>query len=219
MITEKNYITASFIDSERKNIEVLLKNDEETKVYPYILEYNPDNPICKELLEICSLDQIHENTWEKKKEEVKLFEDSIIRIAEKKGLLKTAIKTAKERIKESEKTAKHNIKEAERRNIAHVSSHHEEIVRLEKAEFLKKIKIDRKAEAEEYFNTLFEFLLTNKKEFIDRLFNFKLFLFEKSVVKNSTDEEAKSNIRKAKTPLGAFKEFIKIWEESKKSTN
>ena len=151
----------------------------------------------------------------KKKEEVKLFEDSIIRIAEKKGLLKTALKTAKERIKESEKVAKSKLKEAEKRGVAH----HEEIVRLEKAEFLKKIKIDRKAEAEEYFNTLFEFLLTNKKEFIDRLFNFKLFLFEKSVVKNSTDEETKSNIRKAKTPLGAFKGFIKIWEESKKSTN
>ena len=101
MISEANFVTAAFIDNERTNIEVLLKNDEETKVYPYILEYNPDNPICKELLEICSLDQIHENTWEKKKEEVKLFEDSIIRIAEKKGLLKTAIKTAKERIKES----------------------------------------------------------------------------------------------------------------------
>lgn len=215
MISEANFVTAAFIDNERTNIEVLLKNDEETKVYPYILEYNPDNPICKELLEICSLDQIHENTWEKKKEEVKLFEDSIIRIAEKKGLLKTALKTAKERIKESEKVAKSKLKEAEKRGVAH----HEEIVRLEKAEFLKKIKIDRKAEAEEYFNTLFEFLLTNKKEFIDRLFNFKLFLFEKSVVKNSTDEETKSNIRKAKTPLGAFKGFIKIWEESKKSTN
>ena len=149
MISEANFVTAAFIDNERTNIEVLLKNDEETKVYPYILEYNPDNPICKELLEICSLDQIHENTWEKKKEEVKLFEDSIIRIAEKKGLLKTALKTAKERIKESEKVAKSKLKEAEKRGVAH----HEEIVRLEKAEFLKNIKIDRKSEPEEYFNT------------------------------------------------------------------
>ena len=73
MISEVNFVTAAFIDNERTNIEVLLKNDEETKVYPYILEYNPDNPICKELLEICSLDQIHENTWEKKKEEVKKY--------------------------------------------------------------------------------------------------------------------------------------------------
>jgi len=87
MISEANYITAHFIDNERKNIEVILKDEEETKVYPYILEYNPDNPICKELLEICSLDQLHENTWEKKKDERKNYEDQVIRIAKKEGLI------------------------------------------------------------------------------------------------------------------------------------
>ena len=210
MISEANFVTAAFIDNERTNIEVLLKNDEETKVYPYILEYNPDNPICKELLEICSLDQIHENTWEKKKEEVKLFEDSIIRIAEKKGLLKTALKTAKERIAEAEVKSKEALKKGK----LEFDKKHEEILKLEKSELLKKIKIDRKAEAEEYFRALIEFLITNKKEMIDRLFNFKLVLFEHDVVKNSKDEKAKSNIRKAKTPIDAFKEFVKIWEES-----
>ena len=83
MISEANYITAHFIDNERKNIEVILKDEEETKIYPYILEYNPDNPICKELLEICSLDQLHENTWQKKKEERKNYEDQIKEIAKK----------------------------------------------------------------------------------------------------------------------------------------
>ena len=86
-ITETNYITAHFIDNERKNIHVLLKSDDETSVYPYILEYNPDDPICQELLKLCPLDQLHENTWLKKKEERKDFEDQVKRIAKKEGLI------------------------------------------------------------------------------------------------------------------------------------
>jgi hypothetical protein len=166
MINQKNYINAYFIDNERKNIEVLLKGDDGTSAYTHILEYDPEHPDCKELLEISSLDEIHENTWNKKKDEVKIFEDGIIKIAEKTGIIK------------------------------------------------KLLKISKRAEAEDFFGALFDFLLTDKKEHIDRLFNFKLHLFEQDVIKKSKDEEAKSNIRKAKTPLGAFKEFIKIWEES-----
>ena len=166
MISEANFITATFIDNERKNIEVLLRSDDGLKVYSHILEYNPKHPSCKELLKVCSLDELHENTWSKKKEEVKLFEDSVIRVAEKTGIIK------------------------------------------------KLLKISKRAEAEDFFQAIFDFLLTDKKEHIDRLFNFKLHLFEQDVIKKSKNEKVKSNIRKAKTPLGAFKEFIKIWEES-----
>ena len=165
MITEKNYITASFIDSERKNIEVLLKNEEETAFIPYILEYNIDDPICQELLKVCPLDQLHENTWQKKKEETKAFEDQIVKIAEKRGLFK------------------------------------------------KVLKITNKSQSEVFFNALFDFLLSSKKEHIDRLFNFKLFLFELEEVKHSKNEKAKSNIRRAKTPIAAFREYLKIREE------
>ena len=86
-ITETNYITAHFIDNERKNIHVLLKSDDGTSVYPYILEYNPDDPICQEFLKLCSLDQLHQNTWLKKKEERKDFEDQVKRTAKKEGLI------------------------------------------------------------------------------------------------------------------------------------
>jgi len=87
MISEANFITATFIDNERNNIEVLLRNDDGTKVHSYILEYNFESLIYKELLEVCSLDQLHENTWEKKREERQLFDESIIRIAKKEGLI------------------------------------------------------------------------------------------------------------------------------------
>jgi hypothetical protein len=162
MITKDTFITASFIDTERKNIEILLKDDEETKVYPYILEYNPDNPICKELLEICSLDQLHENTWQKKKDERRDFESMVKKVAVKEGLLK--------------------------RIIENVDS--------------------------DFFKLLMDFFLSDKQEHIDRLFNFKIFLFEQDTVKNSKNEEVKTAIRKSKTPLEALDNFIIIWKES-----
>ena len=162
MISGANYITAHFIDNERKNIEVILKDDDETKVYPYILEYNPKHPICKELLKVCSLDKLHENTWEKKKVERKDFESMVKRVAQKDGLLKKIIES-----------------------------------------------VDS-----EFITLMMDFLLSDKKENIDRLFNFKIYLFENDMVKNYKDENKKTAIRKAKTPLEALKFFIQIWEES-----
>tara|TARA_B100000745_G_scaffold199484_1_gene131572 strand:- start:94 stop:636 length:543 start_codon:yes stop_codon:yes gene_type:complete len=166
-ITETNYITAHFIDNERKNIHVLLKSDDGTSVYPYILEYNPDDPICQEFLKLCSLDQLHENTWQKKKEERKDFVSQVKRIAQKEGLIKQVIED-----------------------------------------------VDS-----EFMTLMMDFLLSDKKEHIDRLFNFKIFLFEHDIVKNYKDENKKTAIRKAKTPLEALKLFIEIWEENKKTTN
>ena len=161
-ITKTNYITAHFIDNERKNIHVLLKSDDETSVYTYILEYNPDDPICQEFLKLCSLDQLHENTYVKKQEERKDFVNQVKRIAKKEGLIK--------------------------RIIENVDS--------------------------DFMTLMLDFLLSGKKEHIDRLFNFKIFLFEQDIVKNAK-ENKKTAIRKSKTPLEALKIFINLWEESK----
>ena len=162
MFDEENFITAHFIDNERKNIEVLLKSEDETAVNPYILEYDVDNPICQELLKLCSLDQLHENTYTKKQEERKVFVNQVKTIAQKEGLIK------------------HIIEEVNPK----------------------------------FIELMMDFLLSNKKEHIDRLFNFKIFLFEQDIVKNAK-ENKKTAIRKSKTPLEALKIFITLWEESK----
>ena len=162
MITKDTFITAHFIDNERKTIEVILKDDKETKVYPYILEYDIDNPICQELLKIITLDELHENTWQKKKDERRDFESMVKKVAVKEGLLK--------------------------RIIENVDS--------------------------DFFKLLMDFFLSDKQEHIDRLFNFKIFLFEQDTVKNSKNEEVKTAIRKSKTPLEALDTFIIIWKES-----
>ena len=160
MFDEENFITAHFIDNERKNIEVLLKSEDETAVNPYILEYDVDNPICQELLKLCSLDQLHENTYNKKQEERKVFVNQDKTISQKEGLIK------------------HIIEEVNPK----------------------------------FIELMMDFLLSNKKEHIDRLFNFKIYLFEQDIVKNCKDQSLKSSIRKAKTPLEALKIYIQLWE-------
>ena len=164
MINEENFITAHFIDNERKNIEVLLKSDDGTAVNPHILEYDVDNPNCQELLKLCSLDQLHENTYTKKQEERKAYISQIKNIAQKEGLIKDIIEEVNPK----------------------------------------------------FIELMMDFLLSNKKEHIDRLFNFKIYLFEQDVVKNCKDQSTKSAIRKAKTHLEALKIYIKLWEDTNK---
>ena len=166
MLTEEylkeHFIDAYFIDNERQNIEVLQTNEDKTQVFTTIIPFNEDNGNFKKLTSIISVDELHENTYNKKKEERKLFEDQIKRIAEKEGLVKKIVEN--------------------------VDSN--------------------------FFNVMFDFLLSNKQEHIDRLFNFKIHIFEQELIKKSNNEEAKTAIRKSKTPLEALKNFITIWEES-----
>ena len=166
MLTEtylkEHFVDAYFIDNERQNIEVLQTNEDKTQVFTTIIPFNEDNGNFKKLTSIISVDELHENTYNKKKEERKLFEDQIKRIAEKEGLVKKIVEN--------------------------VDSN--------------------------FFNVMFDFLLSNKQEHIDRLFNFKIHIFEQELIKKSNNEEAKTAIRKSKTPLEALKNFVTIWEES-----
>lgn len=161
MITKDNLISAYFIDNERKNIECLLKSDVD-KVYTQIIPFDEKNDMYKMLMDIVTLDDIHEVTYEKKKEERKIFEQKVKEIAQKEGLIKQIIEN-----------------------------------------------VDP-----DFFKLLFDFLLSDKQEHIDRLFNFKIFIFEQDIVKNSKNETAKTAIRKSKTPLEALDNFIVIWKES-----
>ena len=91
MITEEylkdNFITAYFIDNERKNIEILSTNEEKTQTIPTIIEYNEEHPSFKALMTMITLDQLHEYTYQRVKNERRLFEEQVIRIAQKDGLI------------------------------------------------------------------------------------------------------------------------------------
>ena len=91
-INKENFYTAYFIDNERKTIEILLKHPDmksgNVKVMPHVIEYDEKHPDCQSLLKICPLDDLHENTWNKKRVEREDFIAQVKSIAENDGLLK-----------------------------------------------------------------------------------------------------------------------------------
>jgi len=87
MITKDNLISAYFIDNDRKNIEVLIKSEDEKQVIPIIMPFDETDSKFIELNAIVTVDKLHENTYQKKKEEQKDFEDLAMTIAKKNGLV------------------------------------------------------------------------------------------------------------------------------------
>ena len=151
MITEEylkdNFLTAYFIDSERQNIEVQTTTEDKKKVFTTIIPYDENGEQFKALSKFMNLDQLHESTYQKHKNERKLFEESVIRIAQKDGL-----------IMDSE-------------------------------------KIDTK-----FYPTLVTSLFQDQDD-ADHVFALKLALFELDSIKDSTNEDAKKELRKAKNKL------------------
>ena len=82
-----NFVNAYFIDQERKNIEVLTTNEDKSKVFSTIIPYEEDHPQWVALQTKMNIDQLHEATYQRNKLEQEQFEKSVMRIAEKEGLI------------------------------------------------------------------------------------------------------------------------------------
>ena len=89
-----NFIDAYFIDEDRQNIEVLQKSEDGKKIIPTIIAFEKPDDTGKtstgnmeKLKEVMSVDELHERTYNKKKDERKLFEEQLMRIAKKDGLV------------------------------------------------------------------------------------------------------------------------------------
>ena len=91
MITEEylkdNFLNAYFIDNERHNIEILTTSEDKKSVLPTIIPYDTKHPYFVALSKFCNIDQLHENTHNKKKKEKEIFEQKVIEIAKRDGLL------------------------------------------------------------------------------------------------------------------------------------
>lgn len=91
MLTEEylkdNLITAYFIDAKKENIEMVLKSEDQKNTYVEVTPFDENNEQYKILTKIISLDQIHEITYKRIKEERRLFEKQMIDIAKRDGLL------------------------------------------------------------------------------------------------------------------------------------
>ena len=85
MITKKNYVVAKFIDEDRKNIEILLKDGDITR--PHIIEADENNSDYQKLLKIISLDDLHEQTHNINKAEAEAFKEFALGIAKESGFM------------------------------------------------------------------------------------------------------------------------------------
>jgi len=82
-----HYIDAYFIDEERKNIEILTTSEDSKKVIPTIIPFDEKNDMFQSLKTVVTVDDLHERTYVKKKEEKKLFDEMVLRIAKKDGMV------------------------------------------------------------------------------------------------------------------------------------
>ena len=91
MLTEEflkdNFLTAYFIDSERQNIEVQTTTEDKKSVFTTIIPFEENNPQYQALSKYMNIGQLHESTYQKNKTEKELFENSVIEIAKRDGLL------------------------------------------------------------------------------------------------------------------------------------
>ena len=82
-----HFITAYFIDNERKNIEVVCNKPDFKSVFTSIVKYEEGDAQWEELKKVTNIDFIHESTYQKKKDERREFEKTVLRVAEKEGLI------------------------------------------------------------------------------------------------------------------------------------
>ena len=82
-----HFIDAYFIDNERQNIEILTTSEDKKEVFPTIIPFNEEHEGFKALSSKMSVDDLHERTYGKKKDERKVFEEQLIRIAKRDGLV------------------------------------------------------------------------------------------------------------------------------------
>ena len=66
---------------------MLTTSEDKKQIIPTILPFDENNPTFKELTSVITVDDLHENTYQKKKDEQKIFEQKVMEIAKKDGLL------------------------------------------------------------------------------------------------------------------------------------
>ena len=91
MLTEEylkdHFITAHFVDNERQNIEILMTNEDKTATIPYVIPFDEKDVKFQALQTVMTVDQLHEATYQQKKQQRKDFEETVLKIAKQDGLI------------------------------------------------------------------------------------------------------------------------------------
>lgn len=161
MFDNDNFYNATFTDSENRNVEVVYVHDKMLNTFVVDLQ-DVDNPDTKRLLEITDIEQIQVNTVQKRTDERKAFEETVMQIAKTEGLLPdTTVEISKDQ---------------------------------------KYITLDQ---------LIFEWDESDEKQ-KEALFQIKLKMFDMDHVQKSKKKSAKTNLRKAKTPLETMVAYSKF---------
>ena len=91
-----HFIDAYFVDEERENIEILQTSEDKKSVFPTVIPFEKEHGQFQVLESVMSVDELHERTYNKKKEERRLFEEQLVRIAERDGMVMSGNNNPKE---------------------------------------------------------------------------------------------------------------------------
>ena len=88
-INNENFISARYIDNEKKHVEILYKDGEQTLCH--IIEHNTEHPDWLELMTLTTLDELHANTHAYIKQSQKDFKSYVMKMAKEDGLVKEVV--------------------------------------------------------------------------------------------------------------------------------
>jgi len=87
MIDGHDFLTAHFTNNERTIVESLWVDPKTNEIREYTLEAVEGNEDWETLLNHIDIDTLHENTYKHIREQNQQFEDQVIRIAKKRGMI------------------------------------------------------------------------------------------------------------------------------------
>jgi hypothetical protein len=192
MINKDSYVTATFVDAERKTLEVLVRHHtNENEMTPIMIEADEEQQDFKDLLELVTIDQLHEQTWEQKKSESEAF-------------MAMARNIAKEEFAQQEMAAITNIAAREDETIAKatesVNAASAANAAVDQNTLLTKTRI---------YPTIVDTIFSNMEN-EDHLFALKLALFEVQEIRESTDTATKTALRKGKNKIEVLQHAFTI---------
>ena len=100
LITKNTFVSAHFIDQDRKNLEVLLNMDHtgEKELTPLVIEADETQADFTALMELTTMDTIHEETWSVKKAESEAFIATAKAVLADSGVLDQEVQLSKTKL-------------------------------------------------------------------------------------------------------------------------
>ena len=88
-INNENFISARYVDNEKKHVEILYKDGEQT--LGHVIEHDTQHPDWQELMAMTTIDELHANTHAYIKQSQKDFKSYVMKMAKEDGLVKEVV--------------------------------------------------------------------------------------------------------------------------------